>query len=110
MEHGIAGWKRRVAAPAGDGTHLVIGHDGMKLLPLDAGPGMVVLTFIRCGEVIRRVTLGEVMGDLSNLQRSVSHLDWGSYLGFEVAGHYAIETVEGRRLSYDVTTGRLVAR
>ncbi len=50
------------------------------------------------------------MGDLSNLQRSVSHLNWGSYLGFEVAGHYAIETVEGRRLAFDVTTGPVVAR
>ncbi len=80
MEHGIAGWTRRVAAPPGDGTHLVIGHDGMKLLPLDAGPGMVVLTFIQRGEVIRRGALGEVMGDLPNLQRSVSHLNWGSDL------------------------------
>ncbi len=58
MEHGIAGRKRRVAALAGDGAHLVIGHDGMKLLPFDAGPGTVVLTFIQRGEVIRRVTLG----------------------------------------------------
>jgi hypothetical protein len=49
------------------------------------------------------------MSDPSNLQRSVSHLNWGSYLGFDEAGHYAIETVEGRRLSYDVISGRLVA-
>ena len=49
------------------------------------------------------------MGDLSNLQRSVSHLNWGSYLGFDEAGHYAIETVEGRRLAFDATSGRLVA-
>ncbi len=49
------------------------------------------------------------MGDLSNLQRSVSHLNWGSYLGFDEAGHYAIETVEGRRRAFDVTTGRTVA-
>ncbi len=109
MEHGIAGWKRRVAAPAGDGTHLVIGHDGMKLLPLDAGPGMVVLTFIQRDEVIRRGALGEVMSGLSNLQRSVSHLNWGYYLGFDEAGHYAIETVEGRRLAFEVTSGRMVA-
>ncbi len=59
--------------------------------------------------MIRRVTLGEVMSGLSNLQRSVSHLNWGYYLGFDEAGRYAIETVEGRRLAFDATTGRLVA-
>ena len=50
------------------------------------------------------------MGDLSNLQRSVSHLNWGHYLGFDAVGRYAIETVEGRRLAFGVTTGRVVAR
>ncbi len=59
--------------------------------------------------MVRRVTLGEVMSDPSNPQRSVSHLNWGHYLGFDEAGHYAIETVEGRRLSFDATAGRLVA-
>ena len=49
------------------------------------------------------------MSDPSNPQRSVSHLNWGHYLGFDEAGHYAIETVEGRRLSFDATSGRLVA-
>ena len=52
--------------------------------------------------------LGEVMSGSSNLRRSVSHLNWGSYLGFGEAGHHAIETVEGRRLAFDVTTGGLV--
>ncbi len=49
------------------------------------------------------------MSNLSTLQRSISHLNWGSYLGFDEAGHYAIETVEGRRLAFDVTSGRTVA-
>ena len=50
--------------------------------------------------MIRRVTLGEVMGDPSNLQRTASHLGWGRYPGFEAAGQYATETVEGRRLAF----------
>ena len=58
--------------------------------------------------MIRRVTLGEVMSGLPNLQRSVSHLIWGRYPRFDEAGHYAIETVEGRRLAFDVTSGRMV--
>ncbi len=59
--------------------------------------------------MIREVTLGEVMGELSNLRRSVSYLNWGYYPGFDKAGHYAIETVEGRRLAFDATSGRMVA-
>ncbi len=54
--------------------------------------------------MIRRVTLVEVMSEVSNRQRSVSHLNWSSHLGFDEAGHYAIETVEGRRLAFDVTS------
>ena len=49
------------------------------------------------------------MRDLSTLQRSVSHLNGGNYLGFDEAGPYAIETVEGRHLAFDVTSGRMVA-
>ena len=45
----------------------------------------------------------------SRQRRIVSHLNWGSDLGFDAAGHYAIETVAGRRLAFDVTTGGLVA-
>ena len=44
----------------------------------------------------------------SRQRRSVSHLNWGSDLGFDAAGHYAIDTVEGRRLAFDVTTERLM--
>jgi hypothetical protein len=103
----MPGWFR-VAALADDGAHLVVGHEGMNLLPLDAGASTVIVTFYRRGDVVRKVTLAQVMGDLSNLERSVSHLVWGYYLGFDAQGHYAIETVEGRRLAFDVTTGRLV--
>ncbi len=58
--------------------------------------------------MIRRITLGEVMSGLPNLQRSVSHLIWGRYPRFDEASHYAIETVEGRHLAFDVTGGGLM--
>lgn len=102
----MPGWFR-VAALADDGDHLIFGHDGINLLPLDAGAETVVLTFVRRGQVIREVTLSEVLRDLSSLERTISHLNWGNYLGFDAAGHYVIQTVEGRRLAFDVTTGRL---
>ena len=40
----------------------------------------------------------------------VSHDNWGHYLGFDQAGRYVIETVEGRRIAFDVRTGWIVVR
>lgn len=103
----MTGWFR-VAALSDDGKHLVTGYDGMNLLPLDYAPDTVVLTFHKRGEVIRRVKLSDVVGDLAKLQPTVSHLYWGHYVGFNETGRYVIETVEGRRLAFDVATGQLV--
>ncbi len=103
----MTGWFR-VAALADDGKHLVTGYDGINLLPLDYAPDTVVLTFHKRGEVIRRVKLSNVVGDLAKLQLTVSHLYWGYYVGFNETGRYVIETVEGRRLAFDIATGQLV--
>ncbi|MEE8507185.1 MAG: hypothetical protein V3S40_13315 [Kiloniellales bacterium] len=103
----MTGWFR-VAALSDDGKHLVTGYDGMNLLPLDYAPDTVVLTFHKRGEVIRRVKLSDVVGDLAKLQPTVSQLYWGHYVGFNETGRYVIETVEGRRLAFDVATGQLV--
>ena len=102
----MPGWFRE-AALADDSDHLVFGHEGLNLLPLDAGADTVILTFVRRGEVIREVVLSEVLQELSSLERTLSHLNWGYYIGLDDAGRYVIETVEGRRLAFDVITGRL---
>ena len=76
----------RLAAPATDGAHLVVGHEGINLLPLDAGPGTVVVTFIRRGEVIRGVTLAQVLRDLSSLERTASQPPLGPLPGLRRPG------------------------
>ena len=43
----------------------------------------------------------------TSLERTASHLKWGRYLSFDAQGRYAIETVEGRRLAFETTGGRL---
>lgn len=98
------GWFR-VAHLADDGEHLIIGHDGINLLPLDVTKNEPLIRFFKKGKRINVVTLGELVEDQSSLKRTVSHLCWGSYLGL-VEGHYAVETVEGRKLIFDVTTGK----
>ncbi len=105
----MAGWFR-LAALSDDGETLVAGYDGMNLLPLDYSPDLVILTFYRRGKPVATVTLDEVIDDFAALERTVSHYNWGHYLGFDDAGRYVIETVEGHRIAFDVRTGAVVER
>lgn len=99
------GWFR-VAGLADDGEHLVAGYDGMNLLPIKHNKQQVMLYFFKRGELINHVTLDRLVPDDSKLRRTVSHYYWGNYLGFDQAGNYVVETVEGRTLHFDVTTGK----
>lgn len=98
------GWFR-VAALADDGEHLVAGYDGSNLIPLDYDKREVMLYFFKRGELIHHVTLDQILQDFSRLQRTVSHYHWGYFEGFDDAGRYVLQTVEGRRIRYDVRTG-----
>lgn len=102
----MPGWFR-LAYLADDGEHLVIGHEGINLLPLDLNKEDILIYFIKRGEVVNTVTVSEVVKNKSSLKRTASHLLWGSYLGIDQDGHFGIETVEGRSLYFDVTTGRI---
>lgn len=104
----MPGWFR-VAALADDGSHLVTGYDGINILPRGARRDTVLLAFYRHGELIAQARLGDVIEDMGRLQPTVTGLAWGSYVGFDARGRYVVETVERRRLAFDVTTGRIVA-
>jgi hypothetical protein len=91
-----------------DGEYLTIGYPGNNLLDLDCTPALPMLQFYRRGALFRSVTLGEVIVDMKSLQRTVSHYSWGYYRGHLGPNTVALDTIEGRRLIYDVTTGALV--
>jgi hypothetical protein len=83
----------RYAWLADDGEHLAadpLGGDG--LVPLDYDNGHVVLYFLRRGELINKVTIGQVqvIGDLLKLGRTASHYSWGYPLGFDQNGQFVI--------------------
>ncbi len=103
------GWFRQ-AALADDGETLVIGYDGLNLLSLDYREDDLILWIYRRGALVRAVALDEVIEDFSSLQRTVSHYLWRHYVGFDQAGNYVIETVEGRSIAIDVATGEVVGR
>jgi hypothetical protein len=99
------GWFR-VAHLADDGKHLVAGHPGVNLVPLDVRKDDVMAYFFRRGELVNSVTLGQLLRDLSRLERTASHYHWGNYLGINKNGSFVIETVDGSAHEFDVTTGR----
>jgi hypothetical protein len=83
----------RYAWLADDGEHLVadaLGGDG--LVPLDYDKGHVVLYFLRRGELINKLTIGQVqvIGDLPKLGHTASHYSWGYPVGFDQDGHFVI--------------------
>jgi hypothetical protein len=104
----MPGWFR-VVSLANDCEHLVIGFDGSNLLPLDFKPDMLLLSFYWKGKLLRSVRLNEVIRDTSRLTRTVSHYYWGRFLGMDDHGRYLIETVEGRRITFDISTGQEIA-
>lgn len=103
----MKGWFR-VAHLANDGQHLIEGHGGINLLPLNVTKEEPMIWFYKKGELLNTVTLGELLNNQSSLKRTASHYLWGSYLGLDEQGHYVVETVEGRKLAFDVTTGKAV--
>ena len=89
-----------------DGLHVVTGYNGLNLLPMKfVASDLVVLTFWREGAVVRRIRLGEVFADLSVLEPTISHYNWGGTRGFNSSGLFELWTVDGRVLEYDPETG-----
>ncbi|WP_282607777.1 hypothetical protein [Pelagibius sp. Alg239-R121] len=100
----MPGWYRD-AHLADDGEHFVVGYHGRNLLQQDYKPETVMITFWRRDEIIRRVTLSEIIEDESNLKPTVSHFLWGHSVGFDCQGRFVIHTVENRRIAFDAETG-----
>ncbi len=96
----MPGWFR-VAALSDDGDHLVVGFDGNNLLPLDYRKDEAMLRFYERGKLLRTVRLSELIQDYSKLQRTVSHYAWGHYIGFDRNNRFLLDTVEGRRFTFD---------
>ena len=89
----MPGWYR-VAFLADDGEHLVIGHDGINLLPTNVENSDILAYFVRKGEVVATATLADIV-EKSHLRRTASHLLLG-----RVPGHrrgWSISREDGRR-------------
>jgi hypothetical protein len=101
----LPGWHRHVAV-ADDGRHVVIGYEGGGILPLAFRKDQVLLSFYDRTSLLRKVTLAEMVANLSRLETAESHVYWGRFIGFDARNRYQVETVEGP-VAFDVTGRRL---
>ena len=102
----MVGWFR-VVNVTNDGDHVVIGYDGMNLLPMDYRVDEPMLYFVNRGQLTNVVTLDELIEDLSQMQKTVSHYAWGNYIGFDGNGMFVVDTCEGDRV-FDPESGKLL--
>ncbi|MGO8746814.1 MAG: DUF4019 domain-containing protein [Thermoguttaceae bacterium] len=108
----IEGWLP-VLSLANDGEHLILGYRDGAVLPLTVTKDVPMVRFFKRLSLMKKLTLGDLIQDVSKLEQtyvtSVPRYQWGAYCGFDKEGHYVVETIEGRRLTYDVSTGELVS-
>jgi hypothetical protein len=100
----MPGWFR-AAYISDDGIHMVTGYDGLNLLG-QRNPNETMLQFWAAGNLLRSVPLEELLPDLSNLERTASHWNWGYYVGFDSDSLFVVETVDKKRHRYNVITGK----
>ncbi|HEV2840069.1 MAG TPA: hypothetical protein VGW39_01985 [Chthoniobacterales bacterium] len=89
-----------------DGQSVVLAY--INYIWNDYSPDVVMVHFINRGRVVRQVTLGELLPDLSKLERTTSHFSWGRFNGINDHGQFIALPVDYRALYFDVATGQLV--
>jgi len=97
----IPGWSP-VAAIADVGPTLALGHPGNNLLPLDVNENTVIISLYRDGSLVREVRLAEIL-PIARLRRTISHVEWGTHVGFDANGRYVVETEDKRILAFGTT-------
>lgn len=100
----IAGWHRWFFV-SDDGESLVVGHEEMNLVPTWVTLAEPVLFFHRRGGLVRTVALSDLYRRKSQLQKTVSHLAWVGSLGFNRAGQFVVERIDGRPAVFAADTG-----
>jgi hypothetical protein len=91
-----------------DGDYAVVGNRGDNLLPADVRPDEPMLRFYYRARLIKTVVLQDLLADIAAARGSSPRWTWGWYSGFFGAHEFKVDTIQGRRLTYDVTTGVIV--
>lgn len=98
------GWVRE-AALADDGEHLLVVTPHLNLIPIDYDRNNPVLLLVHKGELVKTVSVMDVVRGESNLTRTTSHYAWGTFLGTDRSGRFRVRTANGSVFFMHLTTG-----
>jgi hypothetical protein len=108
--YGIVGeFSSRTVLVSDDGRTLVVVDDWSNRQP---GPELDVLVFYRNGSLLKKYSLGDLLKDISNIERSVSHFQWffqPSTLSV-VDSQLKLQTFELTDYEFDIHTGDLLTK
>jgi len=93
---------------ADDGAHLVTALESPISLPESYTKDHVLLSLFNRGQLIRRITLNELITDFTKLQKDGATYRWAKYVELNACGYLAVETIEDKKLLLDVATGDAV--
>ena len=102
----IPGWHRWLFV-SDSGESVVVGYDGMNLVPVDITLKEPVLFFYHNGRLVRTVTLGDLYKRKSQLRRTVSHFAWAHIPGINQADQLVVELVNGKKVAFAASTGQV---
>jgi len=92
-----------------DGESFAVGDWDVHVLKRGYRGDEVIVSFYRRGELIKSLRVADILRRPKNLgSPSEGGYHWGTWVGFVGLHRFALDTAEGRRLIYDVTTGSLV--
>ena len=100
----IPGWHRWLFL-SDDGESVVVGYDGMNLVPVDVTLSEPVLFFYNRGRLVRTVKLDQLYQRKSQLRRTVSHFAWVHNIGFNSSNQFVVELVDGKNVAFAPKTG-----
>lgn len=86
---------------------MVVGYEGMNLVPVDVTLKEPVLFFYNKGKIIRTVALGDLYKHKSELVRTASHLAWAHIPGINKANQLVVELVNGKKVAFAASTGKV---
>ncbi len=85
-----------------DGKYFVALYGGGNLVPFDADSQLVLLTFFRDGEEVKKIMLQDIIKDRSQFVETTSHLYWGDPIGFTTSNKFRVRRVDGKVFSFDL--------
>jgi hypothetical protein len=88
-----------------DGDYAVVGNIGNNVLPAGVRPDEPMLRFYYRARLIKTVVLQDLIANIPAARGSGPSWLWGTYEGFFGTREFMVDTIEGRRLTYDVSTG-----